>query len=94
MILTGYGSDGARGVRAIVDAGGAVLVQDPSTSEAAGMPMSAIATSVRHVVLPLEVLAPAIVSLVAVQGAAQLFGLRHTADDPFPRLPVRKRSAA
>jgi CheB methylesterase len=46
VILTGAGSDGAIGVRAIKEAGGIVLVQDPDEAEHASMPRSAIATGV------------------------------------------------
>ena len=45
-ILTGAGSDGAVGVKAVKEAGGIVLVQDPDEAEYASMPRSAIATEV------------------------------------------------
>jgi two-component system CheB/CheR fusion protein len=44
IILSGTGSDGARGVRAIYDAGGTTLVQLPQTAKYDGMPQAAIAT--------------------------------------------------
>ncbi|MFO0607010.1 MAG: chemotaxis protein CheB [Polyangiales bacterium] len=44
VILSGTGSDGARGVRAISNAGGLVLVQSPDSSRFDGMPRAAIAT--------------------------------------------------
>jgi two-component system, chemotaxis family, protein-glutamate methylesterase/glutaminase len=40
--LTGMGTDGAEGMKAIKDAGGYVLVQDPSTAVIENMPMSVI----------------------------------------------------
>ena len=46
MILSGAGSDGAVGVRAVKEAGGITLVQDPNEAEYALMPRSAIATGV------------------------------------------------
>lgn len=52
IILSGTGSDGTRGLQAIKDAGGTVLVQDPNTAEFNGMPQSAIATGVVDRVLP------------------------------------------
>jgi len=44
IVLSGTGSDGTLGVRAIKDAGGMVMVQTPQTAEFDGMPRSAIAT--------------------------------------------------
>ncbi|MFZ9634258.1 MAG: chemotaxis protein CheB, partial [Alphaproteobacteria bacterium] len=44
VILSGHGSDGAYGLRAVKEAGGIALVQSPSTAEAAGMPGAAIAS--------------------------------------------------
>jgi len=40
IVLSGTGSDGTRGSKAIVDAGGSVLVQDPNTTRFNGMPTS------------------------------------------------------
>jgi len=44
IVLSGTGSDGTLGVRAIKDAGGMVMAQTPETTEFDGMPRSAIAT--------------------------------------------------
>ena len=44
IVLSGTGSDGTVGVRAIKDAGGMVMAQTPETTEFDGMPRSAIAT--------------------------------------------------
>ncbi len=50
VILTGANSDGARGVRAVKQAGGLVVVQDPETAESSAMPRAAIdATHIDHV---------------------------------------------
>ncbi|HET6628880.1 MAG TPA: chemotaxis protein CheB [Woeseiaceae bacterium] len=51
VILSGTGSDGARGVREVKAAGGYVLVQDPEDAEFDGMPRSAVATGGADVVL-------------------------------------------
>lgn len=52
VILSGTGSDGSVGVKAISAHGGVVLVQKPDTAEYDGMPSSAIATGVANYVLP------------------------------------------
>lgn len=65
IILTGAGSDGTIGVRAIKEAGGIVLVQDPQEAEHPSMPRSAIATGVADFVLPLRELAGKLVELIA-----------------------------
>ena len=59
-ILTGMGSDGARGVRAIKAAGGLVLAQDEATSVIFGMPAEAIKTGAVDQVLPIDEIYPAI----------------------------------
>jgi len=44
IILSGTGNDGSKGIEAIKQAGGIVLVQDPVTANFKGMPEAAIAT--------------------------------------------------
>ncbi len=44
VVLSGTGSDGSRGVRAIADAGGLVLAQSRKSARFDGMPLSALAT--------------------------------------------------
>lgn len=44
IVLSGTGSDGTQGVRAIKSEGGMVMAQSPDTSEFDGMPRSALAT--------------------------------------------------
>jgi two-component system, chemotaxis family, protein-glutamate methylesterase/glutaminase len=43
LVLTGANDDGSRGARAIREAGGIIIVQDPQTAEAKEMPTAAIA---------------------------------------------------
>lgn len=57
IILSGTGSDGSEGVRAISHAHGLVLVQEPGSAEFDGMPRSAIATGLVDAQLPAEALA-------------------------------------
>ncbi len=51
IILSGTGSDGTRGVRAIKEAGGMVMVQDEETAKFDGMPRSAILTGIVDYIL-------------------------------------------
>ncbi len=52
IILSGTGSDGSLGARAIGEAGGMVMVQEPAEAQYDGMPRSAIATGYVTYVLP------------------------------------------
>ncbi len=52
IVLSGTGSDGTMGSRAIKEAGGMIMVQKPSTAQFDGMPKSAIATGVADYVIP------------------------------------------
>ena len=55
IVLSGTGSDGALGVRAIKAEGGMVMTQTPESSEYDGMPRSAIATNlVDYTLTPVE----------------------------------------
>jgi len=64
VILSGANSDGARGLRAVMDAGGAGLVQRPETALAATMPTSALAACPRALALSLEEIAAALRDMV------------------------------
>ena len=52
IVLSGTGSDGTLGVRAVKGEGGMVMVQMPETTEYDGMPRSAIATGMVDFILP------------------------------------------
>lgn len=52
VILSGTGSDGTRGIRAIKEAGGMIMVQSEDSAKFDGMPKSAIATSLPDFILP------------------------------------------
>jgi two-component system chemotaxis response regulator CheB len=53
VVLTGMGSDGAKGARVVVDAGGSVIAQDEATSVVWGMPGATANAGVCSAVLPL-----------------------------------------
>lgn len=63
VVLTGGGSDGALGARAVKAAGGTVLVQDRSEAHTTGMPDAAVRSGAVDHELPLEALARALVRL-------------------------------
>ena len=52
VVLSGTGSDGTLGVRAIKGEGGMVMAQDPASTEHDGMPRSALATGLVDYELP------------------------------------------
>jgi two-component system CheB/CheR fusion protein len=51
VVLSGSGSDGALGARAVKEGGGLVLVQDPNEATHDDMPRAVIATGVADIVL-------------------------------------------
>jgi len=54
VVLSGFGTDGAVGVKGVNEAGGVVIVQEPVSALNPAMPGSAIATGVADLVLPAE----------------------------------------
>ena len=64
VILTGMGSDGARGALAIKKTGGKVIVQDEETSVVFGMPRAVIEAGAADSILPLEEIPKAIVEFL------------------------------
>jgi len=64
VILSGAGSDGALGARAVKESGGIILVQDPNEAEYSSMPRSAIATGVADFVMPVRDLAKQLFDLI------------------------------
>lgn len=60
VILTGMGSDGAKGGQVVVEAGGVVLAQDEATSVVWGMPGAAAAAGICTRILPLAQVAGSI----------------------------------
>jgi len=60
VLLTGMGTDGASGLKAIKDAGGTTIAEDESTCVVFGMPRAAIKLGCVDEVLPLQQIAGAI----------------------------------
>ena len=65
VVLTGMGSDGMRGGKEIVAAGGSVIAQDEASSVVWGMPGAATHAGICAAVLPLGQIAPKLIQLFA-----------------------------
>ena len=67
VMLTGMGSDGMEGTRAIVDHGGVALAQDEATSVVWGMPGAVARAGLAHAVLPLKQIGPRILTMLGTR---------------------------
>ena len=65
VVLTGMGSDGARGSEVLRAAGGEVVVQDQASSVVWGMPGAVVAAGQAHRVLPLSDVARDVLQVLA-----------------------------
>jgi two-component system chemotaxis response regulator CheB len=63
VVLTGMGSDGMRGGKEIVAAGGSVIAQDEASSVVWGMPGAAANAGICAAILPLNQIAPKLVRM-------------------------------
>jgi len=63
VVLTGANADGSRGLKAVKDAGGYAIVQNPATAEALYMPAAALEATPVDSVIDIEELAPLLVRL-------------------------------
>lgn len=64
-ILTGMGSDGAKGGQVVIQGGGTVIAQDEATSVVWGMPGAAANAGICSAVLPLPEIAPWMIKLAS-----------------------------
>ena len=64
LVLTGMGSDGLAGARAVRAAGGAVLAQDQESSAVWGMPGRVVSEGLASATLPLTAMADAVIRRV------------------------------
>ena len=85
IVLSGTGSDGTQGVRAIKAEGGMAVAQNPESTEYDGMPRSAIATGLVDYVLP-----PAEMPAQLIAYVAHAFGKTSLPASP----PVQKTEDA
>ena len=86
VILSGSGSDGSLGIRAVKEAGGVVLVQDPDEAEYGSMPRSAIATGCADLVLPVADLARKLAEFIDRKQRLNLEQNREGAQDVVRRI--------
>ncbi|MBV9567083.1 MAG: PAS domain-containing protein, partial [Hyphomicrobiales bacterium] len=91
VILTGAGSDGAIGVTAVKEAGGIILVQEPSEAEYPSMPRSAIATGIADFVLPVRELAARLIELVRNKESLSTSEAGHVDEEVLGRILVHLR---
>jgi two-component system CheB/CheR fusion protein len=64
VILSGTGSDGAHGIRAIKAEGGITIAQDESTAQYSSMPRAAIETGLVDLILPPEQIGPELIEII------------------------------
>src|SRR6478672_1004917 len=67
VLLTGMGRDGADGMYAIASAGGLTIAQDEASCVVFGMPKEAIALGAAHYILPIQDIAPILLTKIARQ---------------------------
>ncbi len=82
IVLSGTGSDGTQGLRAVKAEGGMVMAQTPESTEYDGMPRSAINTGLVDYILPAAEMPDHLISY-----AAQAFGrIAHLQAPPLPKV--------
>src|SRR3954468_4064614 len=91
VILTGAGSDGAVGVKAVKETGGIILVQDPIEAEFPSMPRAAIATGIADFILPIREIAQRLTELVRDKGDGAPAGVRGLNPDLLRRILAQVR---
>jgi len=72
MILSGTGSDGSHGIRAIKAAGGICIAQDTASAKYDGMPVAAVNTGTVDLILPPEKIAQELQEITALYPAGKL----------------------
>lgn len=86
VVLSGAGSDGTLGVRAVKEAGGIILVQDPAEADYSSMPRSAIETGVVDFVLPVRDLAKRLNDLIRMKDTVWPPEMRNVDDEVLRRI--------
>ena len=81
IVLSGTGSDGMRGVRAIKENDGMVMAQDPVTAKFDGMPQSAISTGLVDYILPPEEMPRELIGFVRYPGLKKVSSPTRSSDE-------------
>ncbi len=95
IVLSGTGTDGTLGVKAIKGESGMVMVQQPESAKYAGMPSSAIATGMADYVLPTAAMPRQLVAYVKgpyLAGGAVAADGPEVAAEPIQKIFVLLRS--
>jgi two-component system CheB/CheR fusion protein len=96
IVLSGTGTDGALGLKAIREHGGLTLVQAPASARYDSMPRAAIVSGVADHVLPVEEMPATLVehvrSLKALRGGKGIEGLRDEVEGLLGRISVLLRN--
>ena len=79
VLLTGMGSDGAKGLLAMAESGACTIAQDEATCTVFGMPRAAISLGAASVVAPIDRIAQHVLKKAA--------GARGSTPPPLPRPP-------
>jgi two-component system chemotaxis response regulator CheB len=66
VLLTGFGRDGTAGMKAVKDAGGTTIAEDPESAMQPAMPQNAIKAGAVDEVLALDAIAPRLIELARV----------------------------
>lgn len=86
IVLSGAGSDGALGIKAVKGAGGIILVQHPDEAEYNSMPRSAIETGLADFVLPVRQIAARLPELIQIRNRVPSEALAETDDNTLQRI--------
>ena len=87
IIMSGTGTDGTLGMRAVFGAGGLCLVQDPATAKFGGMPASAVHAGYVNQVLPVAEMPQALLAIARHLPVARVApaGARSSSTSPARR---------
>ena len=81
VVLSGAGADGAAGVRAVKEAGGVIMVQEPAEADFPSMPQNAIASGVADFVAPLARMAELLAEVAHSKEAVRSLDMDGSAND-------------
>ena len=81
IILSGTGTDGTKGIQAIKNHGGTVIVQDPITAQFDGMPNSAVASGYVDIILPPDIIAEELIDFIKEAPLVRSFNALNNQDE-------------